>query len=142
MHRKRRVGDLIQIDSYKNKNLTNTYIVAVYTIILVLTLYIHVSKFTHISRMSKKSVPVIFIILGIFLAIWAWPLMPATMATHWGISGEVNGYSSKAVGLLIMPLISTIMFVAFTFLPKLEPYRKNFTEFESYFDSFMIIILI
>lgn len=106
----------------------------------MLTLYIHVNKFTHTSLMSKKTIPFIFIIFGIILAFWAWPLMPTTMATHWGISGEVNGYSSKAVGLLIMPFISTIMFIAFSFLPKLEPYRKNFAEFESYYDNFMIII--
>jgi len=66
--------------------------------------------------------------------------MPELMASHWGVSGEVNGYMSKFLGLFFMPFLSTFLYILFKFLPKLEPYQKNFIEFKDYFNQFIFII--
>ncbi|HYK65384.1 MAG TPA: DUF1648 domain-containing protein [Patescibacteria group bacterium] len=40
------------------------------------------------------------------LAMVTWPSAPARIPIHWNISGQVDGYGSKSVGLLLMPIVA------------------------------------
>lgn len=66
--------------------------------------------------------------------------MPDTIATHWGIYGEPDGYSPKLVGLFLMPLLSVFMFILFLVIPKIDPLKKNVTAFRKHFDRFIVVI--
>lgn len=88
----------------------------------------------------KKYIPLLFIIISFFAALFVWPMMPDLLASHWGINGEVNGYMTKFWGLFFMPFLSVILYVLLLFLPKLDPYKKNFSEFQNHYDNFMIVI--
>jgi len=88
----------------------------------------------------KKIIPPIFVVLFFILPIIVYPYLPNIVASHWGIEGEVNGYMSKFWGLFFMPILSVILYVLLLFLPKLDPYKKNFSEFQSHYDNFMIVI--
>lgn len=66
--------------------------------------------------------------------------MPPQVASHWGANGEVNGYMSRFWGLFLMPIISVFLYLLFLFLPKTDPYKKNFKEFEKYYNLFLVII--
>jgi len=47
------------------------------------------------------------LIIAMFaVAAWTWPSAPAQIPIHWDISGQINGYGSKATGLLLMPLVA------------------------------------
>lgn len=52
------------------------------------------------------------LIAGIIL----YPQIPDKIATHWGSSGEPDGWSSKFVGIIVMPMVLTIITL---FMPKL-----------------------
>jgi uncharacterized membrane protein len=68
--------------------------------------------------------------------------MPERMASHWGFSGEVNGYTNKFLGLFLMPLLSCAMFLFFWILPKIDPLKTNIEKFRKYFDAFIVLIII
>ena len=89
----------------------------------------------------KKYLPLIFVIFPLLISLYLYPQLPPTLATHWGIDGQVNGYSSKAVALFMIPVISFILFLLFRFLPSTDPYRKNFAQFKGHFETFIFIIL-
>ncbi len=40
------------------------------------------------------------------LGIWTWPSAPAQIPIHWNIAGQIDGYGSKFVGLLLMPIVA------------------------------------
>ena len=63
------------------------------------------------------------------------------MVSHWNAAGEVDGYMPKFWGLFLMPIIATVMYFLFMFLPKTDPYRKNFHQFQGHFDNFVILVL-
>lgn len=88
----------------------------------------------------KKYIPIFFIILSFLIAFYVWPQMPNLLATHWDINGQVNGYMSKFWGLFFMPFLSVILYFLFLFLPKMDPYKKNFLEFKNHYDDFIVII--
>ena len=61
------------------------------------------------------------------LSGWAWPQLPADaqIPIHWGLDGQVNGYASKEVGLLLLPLMTAAIAVMFALIPRFEPRRPN-----------------
>ncbi len=84
--------------------------------------------------------PLILILISFVLAIFFYPIFPSQIATHWGISGQADGYSSKAFGLFFMPILSVVLFFLFISLPKIDPYKKNFDQFKKYFQNFINLI--
>lgn len=91
---------------------------------------------------TKNAIPVFVIILSFVLAVYFYPRMPFLMASHWGIDGQVNGFSSKLSALFLLPILSLILYPVFLFLPKSEPYKKSFNQFRKYYDIFVSIIFL
>lgn len=52
--------------------------------------------------------------------------LPGRVASHWGPDGEVDGWSSPYMLILLVPLLSLVMAVVLAFAPLLDPRRRNF----------------
>lgn len=92
--------------------------------------------------MKLKLASLFIITISFVLAFFLYPQMPENMASHWGVSGEVNGYMPKFWGLFIMPILSLGMFILFLLIPKLDPKEKNIRKFQKYYDGFIFVILL
>lgn len=92
----------------------------------------------------NKSLAIILaiIIISFIIAIYVYPLLPDRIASHWNMRGEIDGYMSKFWGTFLMPVISIILLLAFIFLPRLDPLKKNVDQFRMYFESFIIVIFL
>ncbi len=69
------------------------------------------------------------IVLNLAAAIFGFAVLhrlPERVASHWGIHGEVNGYSPRIVIVLLVPLLSLVIAVVLAFAPQLDPKRRNF----------------
>lgn len=92
--------------------------------------------------MSKtKLISIGLIILSFALGIYFYPQMPLQMASHWNISGNVNGYMPKFLGLFLLPLILLVIFIVFNIIPKIDPKKQNITKFRNQYDIFINILL-
>lgn len=60
---------------------------------------------------------------------WAWGRVTLPIPTHWNIRGEVDGYGGRFEGLLLMPLITTGMYLLLLLLPRIDPGRANYASF-------------
>lgn len=69
------------------------------------------------------------IILSFIPGLVLYGQLPAQMPSHWNVYGQVDDYSSKAVGTFLFPGINLAMYFLFLFLPKLDPKRKNYDLF-------------
>lgn len=69
--------------------------------------------------------------LAVGLSVWAYPQLPATVATHWSLRGTPDGFSSRGWAVAIGPLVIVAMTVLFNVLPKLDPRRENYLSFLS-----------
>lgn len=92
--------------------------------------------------MRKRQWLILAIILASF-AIGAYflPWMPAKMASHWDINGDVNGYMPKVYALFLMPVISLALFGLFLIIPRIDPLRENIKKFRGYFDMFIAVLI-
>jgi uncharacterized membrane protein len=75
-------------------------------------------------------------------SVWAYPRLPPRVATHWGMSGQPDGYSSRLLAVLIAPLAILAMRALVGLLPKIDPLGENYRKFAStYFLIFNGVIL-
>lgn len=66
-------------------------------------------------------------LLGVMLLVTglAWSAAPDSVPVHWNLQGEVDGYASKPVGLLMTPGIAAGLYLLLLFLPRIDPGRDN-----------------
>jgi uncharacterized membrane protein len=70
-----------------------------------------------------------------------WNRLPDSMASHWGVNDEVNGYISKFWGVFLMPLITLAMLVLFLVVPSIDPLKANIAQFRQVFNLFIVLIV-
>ena len=70
---------------------------------------------------------VVFTALMLAISAFGWCYLPAgsEIPAHWNASGEVDRYTSKFEGLLLMPLVSAGLFALFMLIAKIEPRLQN-----------------
>jgi uncharacterized membrane protein len=66
-----------------------------------------------------------FLIVGLAAVIsaWAYPRLPINVATHWNLSGEPSGYSSRLVAVLLVPTVVLLLSSVLRIVPRL--YRQR-----------------
>jgi uncharacterized membrane protein len=64
------------------------------------------------------------------VTLWAWPQVPGgrQIAIHWNAAGNPDGYASKEVALLALPILAVFIAVLLAVIPQLEPRRLNLAQ--------------
>ena len=84
--------------------------------------------------MERREYLIWAIIAAMFISgAYIYPSMPETMATHWDMDGNVNGYSTRAVGIFLMPVLALGIYLLFKAIPHVAIYRKNIESFREYY---------
>ena len=84
----------------------------------------------------------LIILLSFSIGIYLYPEMQLKMASHWNIHGEVDGYMSKFWGLFLMPFVLSGLFLLLLLIPRIDPLKENIKKFKSYYENFVLIIII
>jgi len=75
----------------------------------------------------RKMLPAVIATLAtLAFSWWAWPQLPAEVATHWGVNGEPNGWSSPTFAAFLIPGVMALMTLLFSALPNIDPLKKNY----------------
>lgn len=69
-----------------------------------------------------------------------YPSLPEQIPMNWGINGSVD-YRDKHQ-LFLMCGLAVLLAVMFDVLPKIDPRRKNYQKFGSYYDGFCVLMQI
>lgn len=83
----------------------------------------------------------ILVFLSFGMAVWAYPQLPATIASHWNIIGQVDGYMDKFWGLLLFPLILAGLWLLSAVIPMIDPMKGNLAQFRSYYNLLFLTII-
>jgi uncharacterized membrane protein len=74
----------------------------------------------------RKLIPgIVAILVALAFGIWALPNLPAEVASHWGLDGEPDGWSSRTTAVFVLPLIGLGIAALLGFLPRIDPRQKN-----------------
>jgi uncharacterized membrane protein len=75
-------------------------------------------------------------------SLWAYPLLPAEVATHFDFSGEPNGWSPRLLAVLLVPALGLVLAATFTVLPQIDPRRANYAQFGPTYWTVMNAVLV
>lgn len=64
------------------------------------------------------------------LAAVAWTGVPDRIPVHWNWSGQPDRFGGRFEGLLGLPLAAIAVFVLLIFLPRIDPRRKHYDDFQ------------
>lgn len=75
------------------------------------------------------------------LSIAVFSQLPDRLPTHWGLSGEVDRWSGRTEGAFFLPAVMVGMWALLTFLPRIDPRRKNYDKFRGTYDAIVAMVL-
>lgn len=76
--------------------------------------------------------------IALIMSAWAYPNLPERTPSHWNAKGEVDGYSSRAMATLLLPLTMIGLSAMLIFLPVLDPLKANVDQFRPVYHLFII----
>jgi uncharacterized membrane protein len=68
--------------------------------------------------------------------------LPDRIPTHWNMSGEVDGWSSRLVGAASLPLVGLGIWALLQWLPRIDPLRQNYEKFRPTYDVAINVIVV
>lgn len=74
--------------------------------------------------------------------LFAYGHLPPVVPTHWGISGQPNGWSSRAVAVIFPPTLACVLWGLLLFLPQIDPRRRNYGTFIGFYRALRLAIVI
>ncbi len=89
--------------------------------------------------MNYFKASLVLVALSLLVTVWAHPLMPEKIATHWNAAGQANGFAPPIWNFLI-PVIALAILALLYALPKLDPLAKNFKGFMPIYQKFVLAI--
>lgn len=89
----------------------------------------------------RKWIPILLIVSAVAASILYYPKLPETMTTHWSVSGEPNGFSSRLWGAWMLPVIMAAVWLIMRAIPHIDPRKANYEKFSGMYDALVILIL-
>ncbi|MDD4332566.1 MAG: SdpI family protein [Patescibacteria group bacterium] len=91
----------------------------------------------------KSEVLSIFVIaLAIAASFYFYSVFPERVPTHWNFAGDVDGWGSRATGAFAIPAMLVGMYLLFLVLPKFDPKKERYEQFEKPYNVVRTLILL
>jgi uncharacterized membrane protein len=88
------------------------------------------------SSLKTEWFSVSLIILSFVVGFYLWQHFPSIVPTHWGINGEVNGWSGPLFAAFFLPALMLTMYLLFLFMPYIDPKKDQYAAFSSVYHNF------
>lgn len=83
----------------------------------------------------------LFIAIAIAVAAYLYPDLPEQIPTHWNIHGEVDDYTAKPWGVIILPLAAIFSFAIMRIIPAISPRGFRTDKFLDVINVFTVTIV-
>jgi uncharacterized membrane protein len=90
---------------------------------------------------AKELLPFCMIAVMFLAAYLLHPAMPERMPVHWGVSGQIDGYGSRFIGVWLLPIITASLYLLLTVMPFVAVWRKNIERFYFFYFAFKTIFV-
>jgi len=91
----------------------------------------------------RKQIPGLLVLAAATaFSLWAYPRLPAEVATHFDINGVADDWSSRLFAAAMVPAVLGLMLVIVTVLPKIDPRRANYSLFNPTYWTIMTTVMV
>jgi uncharacterized membrane protein len=89
---------------------------------------------------NELKAAILLILISFAIGAYSYGMLPERVASHWGLSGQPNGYMPTALGAFLLPVIMLVLLAVFIIIPVIDPLRANIGQFKGYFYGFVLVI--
>ena len=91
--------------------------------------------------MNKRWLGLVFVALSLVFSAVVYNDLPERVATHFGVDGKPDGWSSREMAAFGIPFFGVVMFGLFHGLPRILPKKQNFALFEDTYWAITTLVL-
>lgn len=93
---------------------------------------------------NKATTWISFTIIAVLIAVGLvlLPQLPEQVPSHWNDQGQVDGYSSKLSGILLMPGILLATLLLLLVVPSIDPRKANIAKFRPQYNIFILCFVL
>ncbi len=77
----------------------------------------------------SEALPLAIILISFIVGFALYVRLPEKLPSHWGISGNIDSWIDKNLGVLIFPAFTLIVYLLMIFLPLVDPLKENYLKF-------------
>jgi uncharacterized membrane protein len=82
----------------------------------------------------RKWYPLLLVIAAIVASVIAYPKLPDRVPIHWNFRGQIDGYGSKWMTLVLLPGVLIGLWALLRALPKADPFHENYAKMSGTYD--------
>jgi uncharacterized membrane protein len=90
----------------------------------------------------RKWIPLLIVVAAFAASAIVYPRLPETIPTHFDMSGQPNGWSSRLFGAWVVPLFLLGMWGLVRVLPAIDPRGSNYAKFGGAFEAIIVSIML
>lgn len=83
--------------------------------------------------MSRRWLAPVLVVCMVVFGLLVYSHLPVRVPTHWGPRGNVNGYSSRAGAVFLLPAVTLGLWLLIVGLRRVDPRRANYAKFNDVF---------
>ena len=90
----------------------------------------------------KRWYPVALALVAVAMSAAVYTRLPETMAVHWDIDGNPNGWMPRAIGAAFGPVFIILLASLLRFVPRIDPRAENYTRFSEAYEVIVASVLV
>lgn len=90
---------------------------------------------------KKEVLPIFLIAVVAIIGAYLYPQLPELVPSHWGINGEVDGWSGRLFAVIFFPALTLGVYLLMSFLPMMDPRKTNIESFAQWYFGFKVLMV-
>jgi uncharacterized membrane protein len=90
----------------------------------------------------KKWYPVLLALLGALVSTAVYSRLPDSVAVHWDLSGNPNGWMPRPIGAFFAPVFIVVLWQLLRLAPRIDPREANYARFGPAYETIVASALV
>lgn len=90
----------------------------------------------------KKWYPLLLALVGVGMSAAVYRRLPDSVAVHWNLDGNPNGWMPRAVGAFFGPVFLVLLWQLMRFVPRIDPRAENYARFGEAYETIVASALV
>jgi uncharacterized membrane protein len=90
----------------------------------------------------KRWYPVVLVLVSVAMSAAVYPRLPDTMAVHWDLDGNPNGWMPRPIGAGFGPVFLVVLWGLLRIVPRIGPRAENYARFSEAYEVIVASILV
>jgi immunity protein, SdpI family len=90
----------------------------------------------------RKWYPALLALVAAGMSAAVYHRLPDTMAVHWDLDGNPNGWMPRAIGAAFGPVMLVLMWLLLRFVPRIDPRAENYARFREAYEVIVASVLV